>query len=133
MLGILYTVSKGQLFVAKTMELPDKDNAQRVSCIPTGAYPCKLTYSPNFKKKTYEVFNVPNRSSIRIHSANFASQLLGCIALGSALKDINNDGKQDVVHSGVTMEEFETIMNGEEFELHVIEVNEVELNLNEVA
>lgn len=118
-LGILYTIHNGQLFVAKTMELPDKSNAPRVSCIPKGTYTCKLTYSPSFKKNTYEVLGVPKRSAIRIHSANYSSQLLGCIALGSALKDINADGKQDITHSGATMLEFEKIMNGQDFTLRV--------------
>lgn len=118
-LGILHTVSNNQLFVAKTMELPDKDNAAKISCIPTGIYKCKYTLSPSFGKHTYEILDVPNRAGIRIHSANYASQLLGCVALGSALKDINNDGRQDVVHSGVTMEEFEKLMNYEDFELTI--------------
>lgn len=118
-LGILYTVSNRQLFVAKTLELPDKDNAQKISCIPTGIYTCKYTLSAHFNKHTYEVLNVPGRAGIRIHSANMASQLLGCIALGSALKDINNDGHQDIIHSGDTMHEFEAMMAGEDFELHV--------------
>lgn len=123
MLGILHTVNNGQLFVAKTMELPDKDNAQKISCIPPGTYTCKYTLSPHFKKHTYEILSVPNRAGIRIHSANYASQLLGCVALGSALKDINNDGHQDVVHSGVTMEEFEKLMNYEDFELTIEDHN----------
>lgn len=118
-LGILHTTYNDQLFVAKTMELPDKGNKQKVSCFPKGTYTCKYTYSNHFKKFTYEVLNVPGRAGIRIHSANYASQLLGCIALGSALKDINNDGKQDVVHSGVTMDEFEKIMDGKDFVLCV--------------
>lgn len=119
-LGILYTVANRQLFVAKTLELPDKNNAPKISCIPQGIYICKYTLSPHFNKHTYEILNVPNRAGIRIHSANLASQLLGCIALGSALKDINNDGNQDVIHSGDTMHEFEAIMGGEDFELHVV-------------
>ena len=121
MLGILHTVYNGQLFVAKTMELPDKNNEQRISCIPKGIYTCKFTYSPHFKKFTYEIMNVPDRAGIRIHSANYAKQLLGCIALGSALKDINNDGHQDVIHSGETMLEFEKLMNEEDFILTVKE------------
>lgn len=119
MLGVLSAVNGNQLFVAKTMELPDKENAPKISCIPKGVYTCKYTLSPHFKKHTYEVLNVTGRAGIRIHSANFASQLLGCIALGSALKDINNDGHQDVVHSGATMEEFEKLMNYEDFELTI--------------
>lgn len=120
MLGILHTVNNMQLFIAKTMELPDKNNASKISCIPKGTYTCRYTLSPSFQKHTYEILNVPGRAGIRIHSANYASQLLGCVALGSALKDINNDGRQDVVHSGETMEEFEKVMNYEDFELTIL-------------
>lgn len=120
-LGVLYCISNGQLFIAKTLELPQKGNQPKISCIPPGVYQCRYTLSPSFKKHTYEILDVPGRSGIRIHSANYATQLLGCIALGSALKDINNDGHQDVIHSGNTMEEFEKIMSYESFELEIIE------------
>lgn len=118
-LGVLSTINNNQLFVAKTLELPDKNNMPGISCIPVGIYLCKFTMSPSFGKKTYEIFDVSGRAGIRIHSANLAVQLRGCVALGSALKDINNDGRQDVIHSGVTMAEFEKAMNYEDFYLHV--------------
>lgn len=123
-LGVLSTVNNGQLFIAKTLELPDKGNQRKISCIPAGVYRCVWAYSPAFKKHTYRLPDVPGRDGILIHSANYFSQLLGCIALGSALKDINNDGHQDIVHSGNTMDEFEKAMNYEEFELEIIDSTE---------
>lgn len=113
-------------FTCKSLELPDKNNASRVSCIPLGTYVCKYTKSPLFSKNagkdvfTYAVLNVPNRAGIRIHSANYARQLLGCIALGSAHKDIDIDGQLDIIHSGDTMRAFEKHMNYEPFELTII-------------
>lgn len=113
-------------FTAKTLELPDKNNASRVSCIPVGTYICKYTKSPLFSKNagrdvyTYAILNVPNRAGIRIHSANYARQLLGCVALGSEHKDLDADTQLDVVHSGDTVKRFEEFMNREDFELTII-------------
>jgi hypothetical protein len=50
--------------------------------IPEGKYLLQKTFSPRFKKDMWEVTNVPGRSGIRIHSANYASELDGCIAPG---------------------------------------------------
>lgn len=113
-------------FTCKTLELPDKNNASRVSCIPVGKYICKFTKSPLFSKNagkdvfTYAVLIVPNRAGIRIHSANYARQLLGCIALGSEHKDLDMDMQLDVIHSGKTMKQFEDFMNREDFELEIV-------------
>ncbi len=121
-LGVLSTPG----FNCKTLELPDKNNASRVSCIPTGVYICKYTRSPLFSKNaghdvyTYEITKVPGRGGIRIHSANFARQLLGCVALGDAHKDLDIDGQLDVVHSGDTLRKFEEVMNKEDFELTIV-------------
>ena len=70
-------------------ELPWRDNASRVSCIPAGRYICRPYSSPKFPD-VYEVTDVPGRSAILIHSGNFAgdttkglrSDVLGCILLG---------------------------------------------------
>jgi hypothetical protein len=94
-LGKLYF---GEDFV-ETLELPWKDNEPRVSCIPEGIYEVERTYSPSFKRKLWLVKNVPNRSGIRIHSANYVSQLLGCIAPGLTRHDLNGDGIVDVTNS----------------------------------
>lgn len=118
-LGTLSTINNGQIWTAKTLELPNKGNQSQISCVPAGIYLCKFTFSPGFKKNTYELQNVPGRKYIRIHAANFVGQLLGCIALGDAHKDINNDGLQDTIHSGTTIDEFENIMAGEDFELEI--------------
>lgn len=121
-LGVLSTGS----FVCKTLELPWKDNANSISCFTPGKYLCKHTRSNSFSTAhgkdvyTYEITGVPGRAGVRIHSANFVSELRGCIALGDAHKDINLDGLQDVVHSGATIEAFEKYMNYEDFELEII-------------
>ena len=75
--------------------------------------------SPSFKKFTYEVLNVKDRAGIRIHPANYTKQLLGCIALGKTHIDIDKDGVIDISASRVTVEEFENLMNHEDFILKI--------------
>lgn len=124
-LGILTALNADMMFICKTLELAWKDNKPNVSCIPPGVYECKYTRSNRLSQLkgkdvlTYEVLGVKNRSGIRIHSANYFYQLHGCIALGSAHKDINIDQQLDVVHSGKTVSEFEEFMNYKSFVLRV--------------
>ena len=50
--------------------------------IPAGTYSVILSYSPHLNYITPELENVPGRTAIRIHVANRAEELLGCIAVG---------------------------------------------------
>jgi len=50
--------------------------------IPTGSYAAHLEDSPHFGRLTPHI-DVPNRTYIEIHPANYPSQLEGCIAVGS--------------------------------------------------
>ena len=71
----------------RTLELPWRANRTQRSCIPPGVYRCQIVQSPKFGR-VYGVTNVPGRSAVLIHSANFAgdvdmgyaTQLHGCIA-----------------------------------------------------
>jgi len=75
-----------------TLELPWRDNAPNISCIPCGEYDCEIVNSPRFHR-VYHVRDVPGRSHVLIHSGNFAgdtskglrSDVAGCILLGSRL------------------------------------------------
>ncbi len=100
-----------------TCERPWLDNQNNVSCIPVGSYVCKWTKSPRLKKETYEVTNVSGRSGIRIHSANFPTQVIGCIALGETFGTMG--GKQGVFVSVAAVREFNSLMNREDFRLEV--------------
>lgn len=115
--GILTASNAGASFACKTVERPWLNNANSISCIPTGTYQVKWTFSPKFMKYTYQVMDVPNRSGIRVHSANFYSQLEGCIALGDALVDINADGELDTINSKKTIALFENFMQKKPFTL----------------
>lgn len=124
-LGALITgeTSDSQVFTCRSLELPWLDNKNDVSCIPEGEYLCKWTRSPRLSTLagqdvfTYEITGVPGRTGIRIHSANYFSELKGCIALGDTHKDINNDGHNDTLHSGNTVKQFNTILNARDFML----------------
>lgn len=71
-----------------TMELPWHDNHPQISCIPEGSYTFDNYESPKHGQ-VWMAQNVPNRSNIEIHNANFASQLLGCIGVGNSFGSIN--------------------------------------------
>lgn len=79
----IFTLTDGNkvLFTCNTMELPDRGNERRVSCIPTGTYKVVPYSSPKFKS-AYHILNVPNRDAILIHPANTVADLLGCIGVG---------------------------------------------------
>ena len=64
-----------------TVERPWLDNQLRISCIPTGEYKVKRHISPS-KGTCYSVEDVPGRTHILIHVANWSHELMGCIAPG---------------------------------------------------
>lgn len=84
--GTFGTLTFGNTTV-RSMELPWRDNTKQRSCIPVGKYRCQIVQSPKFGR-VYGVTNVPGRSAVLIHSANFAgdvekgwtTNLQGCIA-----------------------------------------------------
>jgi hypothetical protein len=80
------------------MELPSKNNQQNISCIPSGNYKAIVHYSPTFGKCLW-IKDIPNRSEILIHYANFYHDLLGCIGIGKDLVDIDGDSYIDVTSS----------------------------------
>lgn len=82
----------------RSLELPWRDNARGLSCIPTGAYRCTPGLHPRFGQIA-RVADVPGRAGILIHSANFAgdktlgwtTQLQGCIAPCERLGSMRNN------------------------------------------
>lgn len=83
-LGALYL--PGPLFKCWTLERAWADNAPNVSCIPAGEYPLRLRSDLGWSKKlgrpVVEIFDVPGRSLILFHPANWWWQLEGCVAPG---------------------------------------------------
>jgi hypothetical protein len=105
-------------FACLSLELPWKNNERRVSCIPAGTYIARKHTSPKFGASVH-ITNVPGRSEILIHPANYVSQLLGCVAVGQYSADMNNDGLEDVTSSKATMEQLLKALPPE-FTVHVI-------------
>lgn len=83
--GRLYV---GEELLACTIELPWKQNAKRISCIPEGVYTLRRRYSEKFKWHLV-LLEIPERSGILIHPANDAlKELQGCIAPVTAITEI---------------------------------------------
>ena len=105
-LGIL-TLPNGR--VLHTLELAWKDNEKKISCIPKGNYTVVKRTSEKYGAH-FHILDVPNRSFILIHHSNFHSDLLGCVAVGTGIKDINKDGRLDVVNSKRAMLEMLNVL-----------------------
>ena len=104
-------------FKCYTLELPWLSNKRNVSCIPSGIYLCKKITSPH-NGECFEVTNVYGRTHIQGHVGNFTSDILGCIAFGDGIKDINGDGISDVTSSKRTFKELMAILPNE-FEMEI--------------
>ena len=117
--GVLTAQNGNLTFACKSLELPWLNNQHDISCIPSGTYQVKWTFSLKFFKYTYEILNVPNRSGIRIHSGNYYNDLLGCIALGDSFADLNKDGLPDVANSRKTIDLFNNFFNKQPFTLYI--------------
>lgn len=65
-----------------TVEKLYADNKPFYSAIPLGYYTCQRGMYNRGGYETFEVMNVPGRTEIKIHIANVAAELLGCIGLG---------------------------------------------------
>lgn len=90
-----------ELFECISLELPWRGNQPRTSCVPEGRYPMKLEWSPSFRANLWELKDVPGRDEVKIHAANYVTQLRGCIAPGLKAVDINGDGTLDISSSRV--------------------------------
>ena len=101
-------------------ELPERGNAQGLSCIPAGTYPLAWLDSPKFGRKVYHVQNVPERTVIEIHPANHMGdrtqglrcELDGCIALGRGVGMV--EGQRGIQTSRSAVADFERLMGGED-------------------
>lgn len=94
--GHLYNESELLCF---TCELPWKDNAPEVSCIPTGAYDVQ-NYSSPLHPNVWQVMNVPGRVAILVHQGNTILDVRGCICVGDMMGIVK--GLPAVLHSQQT-------------------------------
>lgn len=90
-----------------TVERPWLDNKPNVSCIPDGVYYLGLRYSPTVQRITrgrysegWEVQDVPDRTFIMVHPANWPTDLNGCIGVGKSYTSLQ--GRDGRLHKAVT-------------------------------
>jgi hypothetical protein len=121
--GVLVTDSS---FTCHTGELPWKGNQEDISCVPEGIY--VVTYRYSIKNgMCYHLENVPGRTVIEIHAANFCgdiskglkSDLLGCIAPGLDVGMLS--GQKAILNSRQALDKLESALNYETFELTIKE------------
>lgn len=103
------------------IELPWIDNTPYISCIPANKYYAIATRRWSNNKYALWVQDVPNRTQIMVHKANYPSDVLGCLGPGRH-KLIENSEIIGVGPSKPVMEEIEKyIPLGETIEYHVID------------
>jgi hypothetical protein len=106
-LGSLYFPDMA--LIAKTMELPWKDNKPNISCIPEGDYIIHKM-KPGVAGRDYGYFRFEkvdgrsknlalNMSTILMHRITYVKDLKGCVGIGSRFKDFNKDGVPDMEES----------------------------------
>lgn len=124
--GTLGRLFVGWMFFCHSIELPDRNNEKNYSRIPAGKYRCKWHRSPRFGW-AYKIENVPNRTHILIHPANWAGDsrkgylcnLNGCIALGKKRGRLR--GQSAVVGSRYAVKKLFKLMNKKPFNLIIVE------------
>ncbi len=101
-------VFKGKV-IAKTLELPWKNNQRKISCIPLGTYRVVRRYTSKHGNHFW-LKDVPNRDYVLIHRGNYNFQIEGCILPGKDHIDINHDGYLDVTSSKDKMIELNRLL-----------------------
>jgi hypothetical protein len=88
-----------------SLELPElfegQPNVTNKTCIPTGVYPVMRLWSNHWGKMMPHITNVPGRTEIEIHVANFPKDILGCMGIG--FKRLSDT---EIGESGEAFEEF---------------------------
>ncbi len=116
------------IFSSLSLERGWLDNQQNISCVPSGEYTVKLEYSHKFDCLLWEIKGVENRSETKFHSANYWHELRGCVALGVAVRDFDNDGYLDISSSRTAMRQFHKAIGGEDCDtLRLIVINSPQL------
>lgn len=120
--------TNGELFfngkkICNTIELPWKENQNRVSCIPEGIYRVRKRFSPKFKWHL-EIFKVRNRDFILFHPANNAlKELNGCIAPVSEITGEGNGIRSRVAFEKLKETVFPYLKKGFVIELIITQKN----------
>ena len=100
------------LAFAVTLELPDLNNKNSISCIPHGKYECFRRYSPSRKYEVFELKDVPGRTHVQIHMGNLRRHSKGCIIVGEQFDYL--EGKPAVLSSKKGFDELMSMLRGED-------------------
>lgn len=105
--------------VCHTIELPWLENMHNVSCIPEGRYALQKRFT--VKRQEHLVLrDVPNRSHILIHPANYAlEELQGCIAPVTTLLSAGRGLHSRLATEKLTSLVFAALKRGEEVYLTI--------------
>lgn len=131
--GVLDAFAKdGGLFSFQTLELPWRENAKGVSCVPAGDYVFRWRTDSPKHGECYEAdpdAEAPGRTNIQIHAANLAgdeakgwkAELLGCIALGLKRGSLDIGGRRQsaVLSSKQAVRQFADLMERKAFQLSI--------------
>lgn len=105
--------------ISSTIELPWKNNAPRISCIPEGKYGLVKRYSPHHKWH-FELKDVPSRQLILIHPANDAIlELQGCIAPVSVITGMGKGSFSRLAFKKITSLLFPVLDSGSDIFLTI--------------
>jgi Family of unknown function (DUF5675) len=74
-----------------TIERPLTTTDGSPVAIPPGTYAIQMLFSPHFNMIVPHLINVPGRTEIEIHPANYPTDVKGCIGVGF-IKEVNAVG-----------------------------------------
>jgi hypothetical protein len=97
-------------FKCFTLELPWKDNAKDISCIPEGTYEYDIKKSIRTGSDVIWLNYVEDRNAIQVHPGNYTKQILGCILVGDSIKFVDTDSIPDVTNSKTTFDNLLSIL-----------------------
>ena len=89
------TIESG-LYQGYSVENPWLQNCPWHSCIPEGHYVMKLGWYNKGGYAAYELLDVPGRTLIKIHIANKASEVDGCVGLGGGVTSVFHDNVEEL-------------------------------------
>ncbi len=113
-----------ELWTGFSLELPWRDNAPEISCVPVGLYIAHLRPTSKFGYALYQLDNVPNRVACEIHIGNWAgdvslgfkSDVEGCTILGTSHAQLDPAGHRGpqlaVANSTTAFKAFMQASNG---------------------
>jgi hypothetical protein len=100
-----------------TLELPElfegQPNVPDKCCIPVGVYEVENLWSNHWGQMMPHLMDVPGRSAIEIHVANYPRELLGCMAIGNLRISDTEIGESEAAFDDFNLDFENAIASGE--------------------